>query len=82
MRQLCQQAAVSPVLEVPANVEATRRVRADGRIVYFLLNHNDTAKQVDLPGGVFTSLLTGEDVEGLIELAARDVVVLLEKNVS
>jgi beta-galactosidase len=80
MRQLCQQVAVSPVLEAPVGVEATRRVRADGRVVYFLLNHNDTTEQVDLPMGMFMSLLSGEEVEGHIEIAARDVDVLLEKS--
>ncbi len=80
MHQLCQQVAVSPVLEASVGVEATRRVRADGRVVYFLLNHNDMPEQVDLPMGVFTSQLSGEEVEGHIEIAARDVDVLLEKS--
>lgn len=80
MRQLCQQAEVSAVLEVPANVEATRRVRADGRIVYFLLNHNDMAMQVDLPAGVFVSLLSGKEVGERIEIAAGDVAVLLKNS--
>jgi beta-galactosidase len=80
MRQLCQQVSVSPVLKAPVGVETTRRVRADGRVVYFLLNHNDTPEQVDLPMGMFMSLLSGEEVEGHIEIAARDVDVLLEKS--
>ena len=82
MRQLCQEAAVLPVLKASIGVEATRRVRADGGIVYFLLNHNDRSEHVDLPERVFMLLLTGEEVAGQIEIAARDVVVLLEKNAS
>jgi len=81
IRQLCQRAAVLPVLETPAGVEATKRVKADGRVVYFLLNHNDRAEQVALPAGVFTSLLTGEEVEGQIEMGAKDVVVLLVREI-
>ena len=77
MRQLYQEAVVSPVLEAPVGVEVTRRVRADGSMVYFLLNHNERPERVDLPAGSFTSLLKREKVEGHIEIATLDVVVLL-----
>ena len=78
-RLLCEGAAVSPALGVDERVEVTRRMRSDGRAVYFLLNHTDRSEQVALPAGVFTSLLSGEEVEGQIEIAARDVAVLLAK---
>ena len=78
-RLLCEEAAVSPALGVDERVEVTRRMRSDGRAVYFLLNHTDRSEQVALPAGVFTSLLSGEEVEGQIEIAARDVAVLLAK---
>ena len=74
---LCQEAAVSPVLDVPEGVEATVRVQADGHKVYFLLNHNETAAQVTLPAATFTSLLVGEEIEGPLAIAARDVAVLV-----
>jgi len=73
---LCQEAAISPVMSVPAGVEVTARVQADGRSIYFLLNHNETTEQVTLPAGKFISLLNGAEVEGQLEIAARDVVVL------
>ncbi len=76
MHHLSREAGVSPVLETPAGVEATRRVHADGRVVYFLLNHNDMPEVVDLPVGRFTELLSGKEIEGQVEIAARDVVVL------
>ena len=76
MRHLCQETGVSPVLETPVGVEATRRVHTDGEAVYFLLNHNDTAEVVDLPMGRFTELLSGNEIEGWVEIAARDVTVL------
>ena len=75
MRLLCQQAAVSPVLNVPEGIEVTQRVRADGRVVYFLLNHSGKPGVVALPAGKCTSLLTGTEVEGQMEIA--DVAVLL-----
>jgi len=79
IRLLCEEAAVSPVLAVDERVEVTRRMRTDGCAVYFLLNHTERPEQVALPAGVFTSLLSGEEVEGQIEIAAHDVAVLLAK---
>jgi len=76
-RHLCNEAGIQPVLEVPEHVEVTRRVREDGRAVYFLLNHGDDKQAVQLPAGKFASLLDGKDVSGEIELAPRDVLVLL-----
>ena len=77
MRLLCQQAAVSPVLNVPEGIEVTQRVRTDGRVVYFFLNHTDKPEVVALPAGKFTSLLNGKEVERQIEIDERDVAVLL-----
>ncbi len=79
VRQLCREAAVSPVLEAHESLEITQRKRADGRSVYFLLNHGEKVEEVVLPGGKFTSLLSSDEVEGRVEVAARDVVVLLEE---
>jgi beta-galactosidase len=75
VRLLCQQAAVSPVLHAPEGIEVTQRVRADGRVVYFLLNHSGKPGVVTLPARKCTSLLTGTEVEGQMEIA--DVAVLL-----
>ena len=77
---LCQEAVIPPVMNAPQGVEATARVQTDRHILYFLLNHNETTAQVILPAGKFTSLLTGEEVEGQLEIAARDVVVLLHRS--
>src|SRR5260370_7198048 len=82
MRQFCQDAAVSSVLGVHERLEVTQRRRVDGRNVYFFLNHGVTTEEVALPAGVFSSLLNGEEVEGQIEVAAHDAVVLLEKSVN
>ena len=61
---------------LPAGVEVTCRVQAGGRSIYFLLNHNETTEQVTLPAGKFIALLNGEEVEGRLEIAARNLVVL------
>ncbi len=78
MQQLCQAASIAPVLYVPAGIEVTRRLRSDGRALYFLLNHNNTPEQIDLPQGTFTSLLTSNEIEGKITIAAKDGTVLIE----
>ena len=73
---LCHDADISPIMDVPGGVEVTMRAQADGRILYFLLNHNQTPEQIMLPSGVFTSLLTGEKVNNQIEIPTRDIVIL------
>jgi len=78
MRQLFQEAAIPSLLGVQERLEITQRKRADGRNVYFLLNHGEKAEEVILPEGKFTSLLNGDQLEGRIEVAARDIAVLLE----
>ncbi len=77
-QHLCQQARVEPILEAPEGIEATKRVRADGKSIYFLLNHTQQAQQVPLPGGNFVSLLDGKNVTGQVEVGAVDAVVLLQ----
>ncbi len=78
-QQLCQQANISPILEAPEGIEVTRRVRNDGKSVYFLLNHTEQAQLVTLPTGSFTSLLDGKNVSGQVAVDAVDAVVLLEQ---
>lgn len=78
MRQLCQEAAIPSLLGVQERLEITQRKRADGRNVYFLLNHGEKAEEVILPERKFTSLLNSVQLEGRIEVAARDIAVLLD----
>lgn len=74
---LCQQAEITPVLNSPTGVEVTKRIRSDGREVYFLLNHNEHAQTVQLPSGRFVSLLDNQQVEGQVQIGAVDAIVLL-----
>ena len=76
---LCKEAGVEPILQAPEGIEVTRRIRADGREVYFLLNHTVNSVHVVLSASSFRSLLQNEMVEGQIEIAGLDVVVLLRK---
>ena len=77
-RQLCEEVNIQPILGVEEGLEVTQRQRSDGRIVYFLLNHSERSVEVLLPDGIFSSLLTGEELAGSVEVAAHDVCVLLE----
>ena len=76
-QMLCQQAGVFAPIDVSEGIEVTRRMRTDGRSVYFLLNHSMMAANVILPAGKFTSQLDGKEVEGQVDLAAQDVIVLI-----
>lgn len=51
---------------------------ADGRAIFFLLNRTDQQQQVILPGDIYL-VLNDEQIAGQIEIAVRDVVVLLEQ---
>ncbi len=77
-QQLCEQGNVLPVLEAPEGVEVTKRVQADGKTIYFLLNHTEQIQQVNLPAGNFTSLLDGKSCEGQVSVGAVNAVVLLD----
>jgi beta-galactosidase len=78
-KELCQEANIAPVLEASEGVEVTKRVQADGRAVYFLLNHTEQAQRVKLPVGVFMSLLDGKEMEGVVEIKGVDAVVLVNR---
>jgi len=77
-RQLCEEVNVQPILGVEEGLEVTQRLRADGSSVYFLLNHSERSVEVLLPDGIFSSLLSGEEIARSVEVAAHDVCVLLE----
>jgi beta-galactosidase len=76
--QLRQQAGVAPLLTVPAGVEVTSRRRFDGRQIFFVLNSTPEAVRIPLPTGTFRSLLDDREVAGEGEVAAGDILVLLE----
>jgi beta-galactosidase len=64
-------------LEAPAGMEVAVRTR-DGRQLLFVLNHTDEAARLPLPDDVgLRDLMSGSRVSGSLELAARDVRVLV-----
>ena len=69
-------AAVRPILDTPAGVEATVRWQGQRRLL-FLLNHNAETQRVTLDGA-WLDLLREQRVSGEIELAGRDVCILAE----
>lgn len=77
MHLLCQEAHVEPVLTAPAGVEVTRRRKADGGQVYFVLNHNEDAVHLKLPAFSLRSLLHEHEVQDSVEIAGREVLILL-----
>src|SRR5205807_7810110 len=81
-KELCHEAGVEPVLQAPEGIEVTKRVQADGRAIYFLLNHTQQARRVSLPTDTFTSLLDGRNVIGEVEAGAMDTVVLRRAGVN
>ena len=79
LKDICEEKGVLPVMELPEGVEAARRENDNERII-FLLNHNDTETEIDLPYPC-RDLLSGEKLPaGRIVLLAKDVRLLAEKN--
>ncbi len=75
--QLCREAQLSPILASPEGVEVTRRVRPDGQVIYFILNHTGQTQRVSLPAGTFRSLLDDKQITGEAEISAVDAMVLV-----
>lgn len=79
LKDICEEKGVLPVMELPEGVEAASRENDNERII-FLLNHNDTETEIDLPYPCW-DLLSGEKLPaGRIVLSAKDVRLLAEKN--
>lgn len=78
-KELCYEAGVEPVLQVPMGIEVTKRMQADGYAIYFLLNHTQQAYCVTLPSGTFISLLDGQTITKQVDVPAMDVVVVMQR---
>ena len=79
MSYLCKEVAILPLLGIEGTLEVTQRRREDGRSIYFLLNHSEEPIEVVLHDTVFRSLLSGEELAGSMQIAAHDVIILLEE---
>ncbi|WP_028563276.1 beta-galactosidase [Paenibacillus pinihumi] len=72
---LCADHGIKPIIEAPAGVEASVRTK-NGEDLLFLLNHNAEAVKVNPGEGTFLNMLTGETLQGELELPGRDVLIL------
>ncbi|WMT42228.1 beta-galactosidase [Paenibacillus sp. D2_2] len=75
LANLCAEKGIEPLLNAPAGVETTRRVK-DGNSYLFLLNHNASDVEVDLGSIEAVDLLTTERVSGKIVVPGRGVKIL------
>ncbi len=73
--ELLEEDGVSSVLSVPEGVEVVLRERPDGKFL-FILNHNESAVEIDLNHIKGNDLVSGGRVEGNLMLSARDVAVI------
>lgn len=78
LANLCAEKGIEPVLNAPAGVETTRRVK-DGVSYLFLLNHNASDVEVDLGNKKAVDLLTTESVSGRIVVPGRGVRILEQR---
>ena len=72
LKDICEENGVLPVMELPEGVEAASRENDDERII-FLLNHNDTETEIDLPYPCQNLLSGAKMPAGRIVLPAKDV---------
>jgi len=75
MKTICAEHGIHSVLEAPAGVEVSRRVK-DDKAFTFVLNHTAEAKTVSLGDMVYKDLLTGEEQRQQCEVPARGVMIL------
>jgi beta-galactosidase len=71
---LSKLAGVQPLLSAPEGIEVAERWQGDRRLL-FVLNHTGQEQPVTLEG-VYTDLLGGSTIEGVVSVAPRDVLVL------
>lgn len=78
LKDLCADQGIAPLIEqIPAGVEAARRVK-EGRSFLFLLNHNAENASINIGEGQRRELLSGQTVQGMTELPGRGVMILEE----
>jgi beta-galactosidase len=80
VRSACMRAGASPVMNVPAGVEAVQRDMPGGSLL-FLLNHGAAAVEIAVPGDA-VSLNGGKAMrDGRLHLEPRDVAILRRSEV-
>lgn len=72
---LCNEKGIEPLLNTPANVEVSRRVK-DGQQFTFIMNHNEDAVTVELGNESFQDMLNDRVLSEQVELAPKAVLLL------
>ena len=73
--EVCQAKGIRPVLETPAGVEATQRVKGD-RVLTFVLNHSAEPAEVDLGPARERELIGEREVSEVVTVPGRGVMIL------
>ncbi|HOB09551.1 MAG TPA: beta-galactosidase [Limnochordia bacterium] len=81
VKYLCDLKGIKAPLEVPPGVEVTQREKESRRFT-FVLNHNETAVEIDLGEKACFDLVTQTEKRGRVRLAGRDVLILEEQQSS
>lgn len=71
----CSLHGIKPLLNAPAGVEVTVRSKENCNY-FFILNHNDHDVTVEIDENDYTDLLSGNIINGRIDLKSRDVAIL------
>ncbi|MBE3598316.1 MAG: beta-galactosidase [Limnochordaceae bacterium] len=77
VRFLCDKHGIGAPLQVPDGVEVVER-RGGGQSFLFILNHRDRPTVITLGNRRLRNLLAHQEVEGEVELAPRDVLILTD----
>lgn len=74
--KIIEQLHLEPPLAVPQGVEVTRRIKDNQNPVLFVINHLRESVTIDVGPDAKTDLLTGQSLNGSVQLDAGDVLVL------
>lgn len=76
LKQLCAENNISPIMEVPSEVEVTQRENENGKFL-FILNHSNETKEILIPH-YGTDLITGKAYKEKqkIQLESKNVLIL------
>jgi beta-galactosidase len=80
VRSACRRTGVSPVMDVPAGVEAVQRDVPGGSIL-FLLNHGEAGVEIVVPGEAVPLNGSKAMTDGRLHLEPRDVAILRRSGV-
>jgi beta-galactosidase len=72
---LCAEKGIKPYFESEPGIELTLRQSDKGK-TYFILNHAEEERRVELGSELFTDLLTDRTITGNATVQAKDVMVL------